>query len=395
MMVHHSWPESEFPGEARLLYELLAACSELRNISYRRRIEDRLWSERSVLELLHGQFYRRATDNRDKIYGVLDMVGPWQRDGFYVDYNMTTSQVYIQAVKELIKRYNSLNVLTQMPSLPMHLRSLDLPTWCPDWSRSISRIPNETERVGNIHDQQLPQGLQWPGNYFDCNRQGCDLAGISECGRKLHCNGILLDFLDDVIECPREVWEPNLKTEETSPQLDFLRQAIDLAQADNNPDRRESLWRTLISNRDVPNIKDDVQEHDWKFVPASETLGAQFNIWHEMLKFQAQDPTSQMAIGLSDMMSMENGLLVVAKDLLPNGTQLDPGLSNDDYESQMAFYLLEKPRSESSLSDEEIMEVILQYWIAKKLLPADSQPDLGLSFESRLTGTLSTLVWLG
>jgi hypothetical protein len=100
-----------------------------------------------------------------------------------------------------------------------------------------------------------------------------------------------------------------------------------------------------------------------------------------MLKWLAQDPNSRITIGMSDMRSTENGLHVLAKDVLPNGTQLDPGLSNDEYKSQMAFYLLEKPQSELGLSHEEILDVKFQYWIAKKLLPADSQPDLGLDAE--------------
>jgi len=381
MHVHYSWPKIKFPREARLPHELMAAGLEMGEIAERRLVEDRLWGERNVLRILKQQFYRKATDARDKIYGVLDMIGPWQRDGFCVDYNMTTSQVYIQAVKDLIKRYNSLDVLTQMPYLPMHLRSFDLPTWCPDWSRSISTIHIETEGVANIHEEILAKDLQWPRNYFDCNGQGCVLAKISECGRKLECGGILLDFLREVIECPRVHLDTNLKPGETSSQLKFLQQAINLTQADNNADRREALWRTLISNRCPPKTKDVEQESDWTFVPASETLGAQFNTWHEMLKMEAQDPTSKVMIGISDMRSTENGLHALAKDLLPNGTQLDPGLSNDEYMNPMTFYLLEKPPSECGLSDEEVVKVIFRYWIAKKLLPADSQPKLGLTPE--------------
>jgi hypothetical protein len=123
----------------------------------------------------------------------------------------------------------------------MHLGSHDLPTWCPDWSRFISRVYDETDCVATIHDEQLSGGSQWAGDYFDYNRQGCDLAGRSECGRKLQCDGLLLDFLHEVIECPRRHLKTNLKTGETLSQLKFLQQAINLTQADDNVDQRKAL----------------------------------------------------------------------------------------------------------------------------------------------------------
>jgi hypothetical protein len=88
-----------------------------------------------VLELLHEFSYRRATDLRDKVYGVL---GLFSTHEITPDYSLGIPAAYIQPSVYDIQQTGSLRAFSY---LSQQDPSLGLPSWVPDWSYTLEFIP--------------------------------------------------------------------------------------------------------------------------------------------------------------------------------------------------------------------------------------------------------------
>lgn len=64
-----------------------------------------------------------------------------------VDYNLTKSQVYQQAVKYMVNKYRSLDVLCTITD--GFSKSIDMPTWCPDWD--LEGAPKPFSEIDYLH----------------------------------------------------------------------------------------------------------------------------------------------------------------------------------------------------------------------------------------------------
>lgn len=69
-----------------------------------------------LLELLIRLRGRRATDGRDKIYGLLGLVSSREKLGIEVDYRISIGELYRNVAAELILRSGNLDLLTFSPS---------------------------------------------------------------------------------------------------------------------------------------------------------------------------------------------------------------------------------------------------------------------------------------
>jgi hypothetical protein len=88
-------------------------------------------------------FYRdrSCTDPRDKVYGTLGMLSPYERSEFLVDYNLPTSHVYINAVDYLLSTTRRLDVIRASIRFSDHESAVKLPSWVPDWSHNPNVRP--------------------------------------------------------------------------------------------------------------------------------------------------------------------------------------------------------------------------------------------------------------
>lgn len=93
--------------------------------------------------LLHEFSHRRASDDRDKIYGLLSLAEPGH--GVVPDYNVDVSETFRRTACALIQATHSLDVWT---GDQRRKNSKDLPSWVPDWSA----IPNlsDTRRLETL-----------------------------------------------------------------------------------------------------------------------------------------------------------------------------------------------------------------------------------------------------
>jgi len=90
--------------------------------------------ERGGLLSLHGILCflhpLRATDPRDKVYSVVGLALDHERTSLSIDYDCSTEQLYISVAKILITQGAGLDILYSN----LHRKSLNLPSWVPDWS---------------------------------------------------------------------------------------------------------------------------------------------------------------------------------------------------------------------------------------------------------------------
>lgn len=88
-------------------------------------------SQKSFRDLLSEASTAKCTDPRDRVFGVLSMVA--EHDSMVeiqADYTKMTSEVYQEVSLLLIKRDESLDILS---SCNLDDRSTNLPSWVPDW----------------------------------------------------------------------------------------------------------------------------------------------------------------------------------------------------------------------------------------------------------------------
>ena len=101
----------------------------------------------------------KATNPRDKIYGILGIAAEFELSGqvsHKPDYNLTVAEVYIMATAFVIRSRHNLACLTLV--CDCSLKSIkDLPSWCPDYSASVPPLRDHCEIT---RTWQL--GLSWP-----------------------------------------------------------------------------------------------------------------------------------------------------------------------------------------------------------------------------------------
>lgn len=126
----HGWDDlSVFKREVRLRVSKLHH-PELRGTLDRK-------DYRTLLELVLFQSLMRATDPKDKVYGIVGICHPW-RENLTIDYQLPTHRVYVRAFKSFVIWYNHLDLMVDSIR-PQAMSCLEyLPSWCPDFSINIS-----------------------------------------------------------------------------------------------------------------------------------------------------------------------------------------------------------------------------------------------------------------
>jgi hypothetical protein len=88
------------------------------------------------LEVVPMALFCDTSDERDRIYGVLAVSAELLHDhepSIVVDYNRPVGEVYANATASLARRRNDLEFLSLVGE-QTHMKTRDLPTWCPDYS---------------------------------------------------------------------------------------------------------------------------------------------------------------------------------------------------------------------------------------------------------------------
>ncbi|PTB65738.1 HET-domain-containing protein [Trichoderma citrinoviride] len=139
----------------KCLRELGSALTNIKNIrtSHGKGASVDLWETMTTFRA------RFATDNRDKVHGVLGLVNSWPGQPIIPNYRTTAEAIYCQAVISTIQGTKSL--------LPLHfpLQKHDcpgLPSWCVDWTAAsgladqlnVYQWSQQPFRVFPTHEQE-------------------------------------------------------------------------------------------------------------------------------------------------------------------------------------------------------------------------------------------------
>ncbi|RDW58633.1 heterokaryon incompatibility protein-1 [Coleophoma cylindrospora] len=135
------------------------------------------WPLDALMSITQIKFH--ATDQRDKIYGLLGLAAECQDaskfpETLLPDYDISISQLYQKVARFLLKRSRSLAMLTRARgtcgSLTRRHRQYDLtglPSWVPDWSDF--RVSNRNIRTSlswvDYKDTSKPARLGFPTQY--------------------------------------------------------------------------------------------------------------------------------------------------------------------------------------------------------------------------------------
>ncbi|EXJ74130.1 uncharacterized protein A1O5_02424 [Cladophialophora psammophila CBS 110553] len=109
----------------------------------------------------HGPHHFESTDPRDKIFALLSLASDREdlkRRGVFPDYSRSCAEIYTSAMAAFLQQgYMSLLSCCQAPKL-----RLGLPSWVPDWSRSVTHMLQDVE---NDHVTLYPtfraSGTDW------------------------------------------------------------------------------------------------------------------------------------------------------------------------------------------------------------------------------------------
>ena len=90
----------------------------------------------SVLQQLHDTRLSRATDPRDKVYGLIGLLSPEDKLSVIIDYTQSIDIVYKYVASSIMSREKSLKVLSAVATINTHDRPRSsLPSWVPDWQQ--------------------------------------------------------------------------------------------------------------------------------------------------------------------------------------------------------------------------------------------------------------------
>lgn len=170
--------------------------------------------EPRLIELLQDSRFCLATDPRDKVYSLLNMlqIDPTKDEFAHhltVDYSLPVTEVYVRAARYSIETENSLEVLCYkegVSNIP------DLPSWVPDWTQQmlfpIHRIPNPAHFRSQFHLKAWPITNLPP---LHRTRNKTSIATFSTYGKMLTLTGHKLDTITTLSSIwPSAIDVPNL-----------------------------------------------------------------------------------------------------------------------------------------------------------------------------------------
>jgi hypothetical protein len=175
-----------------------------------------LWLEPRLTEVLQDSRFCLATDPRDKVYSLLNLLSTSTKQAEYawllhVDYALPVAEVYLRAARYSIETERSLEVLCYKDAAP---KLLNLPSWVPDWTAQslfpLQRICNPLHYRSQFYDTIWPDRSWMPPLRRGVNQS--PVASFSVDGRIISLDGCKLD----TIENTSSIWDAALYTPDST-----------------------------------------------------------------------------------------------------------------------------------------------------------------------------------
>lgn len=181
----------------------------------------------------------RATDPRDKVFGIMGMTAT----PLHPDYTSPVTKVYIEAARKILDAAAS-NLIDLLCCVDHEQPPTQLPSWVPDWN-----VPRQTASLGylgrsqGIHQAAKDSRIEW-----DYHSNNLALITSGFCCDTISSIGPLADFvLTDLIV-------------RASPThrfvMECIRQVSEYCQKQPNQSSLfEAFWQTLVAGKDHSNVQ--------------------------------------------------------------------------------------------------------------------------------------------
>lgn len=90
--------------------------------------------DEALLPVLRACRRKLSSDPKDKVFGILGVLGNKVSEEFAVDYGKSVKDVFTDVVDFILTTTGNLNVICEAIHFPVYTSSANLPTWVPDWS---------------------------------------------------------------------------------------------------------------------------------------------------------------------------------------------------------------------------------------------------------------------
>lgn len=226
----------------------------------------------TMLELLQWCHVMSSTDARDKIYAVLGLACDQDQLSIIPDYSTSTAQLYQDTAVRILETHPTLDILSSAHAN----KSMELPSWVPDWSFWSEDIP-----VPLVHDVTFSR----PCFYDACARAKSKIKFNAQ-NSELTVQGVVIDHIS--FSSGRLGFSPN--PADTFYQFQYLlRELHSWRESLTQPRADEVLWRTLVAN-----IVYEQRE-------ASSEVGEWFSAYMGLIKWHAAVRSGETCIPISPL----------------------------------------------------------------------------------------------
>jgi hypothetical protein len=190
----------------------------------------------TMVELLQWCHVMSSTDARDKIYSVLGLACDQDQLDIIPDYSVSPAQVYRDIAVLILKTYPTLDILSSAHAN----KSLELPSWVPDWSFWSDDIP-----VPLVQDTTFSKPC-----FYDACAGAKPVIKFDAQYSRLTLHGVVLDHIsfssgrlgDRIFSSSADQGEIFYGFQRLLRELRSWRKSLPQAMVN------EVFWRTLIAN---------------------------------------------------------------------------------------------------------------------------------------------------
>ncbi len=195
-------------------------------------------ASRFTLEnLIYDTWIFNSGDPRDKIYGVLGLVGPEVRAAWTIDYESATEEVYADTTRRIIEQSQSLKILSCVQDASKRIIAA-YPSWVPDYSLPyVNMMGNHGSFQAAGREHQVPQILPSPS-----------ASGLSGHWSRLCLRG---HVFDTIVETGNERTAYVNSAMLLEPSWFELALLLKTPYPSTGQKRTEVLWRTLCADQDA------------------------------------------------------------------------------------------------------------------------------------------------
>jgi Heterokaryon incompatibility protein (HET) len=199
-----------------------------------------------LLQVLTGYVTgKHASDTRDRIFGLLALVGGLDADPnkelIKPDYTLSARAVFIRTMAYLILCYNHLDALNELR--PPLIKDLKLPSWVCDWSPTYSSLISANYGMGPGSNTQLYDtggSKQHSLSQFDLDAGTVKLEGFT------------VDVVSEVFSTQDE----DFVADAVSRWKASLEETLDDTYPRGCGTVKEAFWRTIFADRCVHTARD-------------------------------------------------------------------------------------------------------------------------------------------